>query len=358
MDMVGIIIFIILIIFLPVIIRMRMFSAVEGAIRELDDMEKKARKIIIDLSGITDEGLLDDYLEFFIVPPADIDPSGLADKFRRLLEMGDLRIREMVEELSPDADSEKKANIIMCIKVTAGIRGILKFLRHNLELSRKTGNLQILVGLQMNLELIMRTARAYLEGCSAISSSLPLGDGAGPLTAGMLIDEEDRKKHLHEMVYVRKRFLDKDIGILKPHGPGSRLGMVVKALEEILSEDEFHEVIMVDAAAKMEGENTGAVAEGVGVAIGGPGVEKWFMENMILEHRTRAIIIKMSPEEAMSHMTREILDACSAARSRIEDIISRSDADSILIIGVGNSSGIPDAVENPGEIQVKEKDDT
>lgn len=60
----------------------------------------------------------------------------------------------------------------------------------------------------------------------------------------------------------------------------------------------------------------------------------------------------------MSHMTREILDACSVARSRIEDIISRSDADSILIIGVGNSSGIPDAVENPGEIRVKEKDST
>jgi len=358
LDILGMALFILLIILLPAIVRMRIFSAIERAIAELEGMDEKALKILAELTGAEDVKALEGYLEFFIIPPSDIDPSGLADKYRRLLEMGDMRLRELVEKFPPAADTERRANIIMCIRVAAGIRGILKFLRHNLELARKTGNLQILVALQMNLALIMRTARAYMDGCRAISSSLPIGDGAGPLTAGMLIEDRDPKEYLHEMVYVKKRFMGKDVGILRPMGPGSRLGMIIKALEDVLARDEFDEIIMVDAAAKFEGEKTGAVACGMGVAIGGSGVEKWFIENMALEKRTHSIIIKMSPEEAMGQMTEEVLKGCMAALDQIRGILSESDAESILIVGVGNSSGIPDSVETPGEILVKKEDNS
>lgn len=356
LDILGMAAFILLIILLPAIVRMRIFSAIEGAIAELEDMEGDAMKILAELAEPEDPRTLEDYLEFFIIPPSDIDPAGLADRYRRLLEMGDLRLQKLVERFPPAADTERRASIIMCIRVAAGMRGILKFLRHNLELARKTGNLQILVALQMNLALIMRTARAYMDGCRAISRFLPIGDGAGPLTAGMLIENRDQREHLHEMVYVKKRFMGKEVGILRPRGPGSRLGMMIKAMEEILTRDEFDEIIMVDAAAKLEGEKTGAVACGMGVAIGGSGVEKWFIENMVLEHRTHSIIIKMSPEEAMSQMPEEVLEGCRVALEQIKGIVSESDADSILIVGTGNSSGIPDSVENPDEIKVKKED--
>ncbi|WP_432703787.1 DUF1512 domain-containing protein [Methanothermobacter thermautotrophicus] len=356
LDILGMAAFIILIILLPAIVRMRIFSAIESAIAELEDMEGDAMKIVAEVADVEDIRTLEDYLEFFIIPPSDIDPSGLADKYRKLLEMGDMRLRELVDRFPTAADTERRANIIMCIRVAAGMRGILKFLRHNLEIARKTGNLQILVALQMNLALIMRTARAYMDGCRAISRFLPIGDGAGPLTAGMLIEKGDQREYLHEMVYVKKRFMGKDVGILRPRGPGSRLGMMIKAMEEIFSRDDFDEIIMVDAAAKLEGEKTGAVACGMGVAIGGSGVEKWFIENMALERRTHSIIIKMSPEEAMGQMTEEVLGGCRVALEQIKGIISESDADSILLVGAGNSSGIPDSVEKPGEVRVKKED--
>jgi len=352
-DIAGVLIFIILIIFLPIIMRMRIYASIEGAISELTGMVGDAEELILELSQVKEMELLEGCLEFFIVPPADVDPHGVAEKFRRLLEMGDERLEKMAGKLAPGADPELRARIVMCLKIGTGLRGILKFLNHSLETARKTGNLQMLLALQMNLALIMRTARAYMDGLRAISSCLPIGDGAGPLTAGMLIDEGDEREYIHDMVHVRKSYHGKDLSILRPRGPGPRLGKIVRALEEILDEREFDRIIMVDAAAKLEGEETGTVAEGVGVAIGGSGVEKWFIENMILSSDVTAVIIKMGPEEALGQMTGRILEACSAALETIKRIMDESDAGSVLLIGVGNSSGIPDAVEDPLKLKIK-----
>ena len=43
-------------------------------------------------------------------------------------------------------------------------------------------------------------------------------------------------------------------------------------------------LIMVDAAGKLEGEDVGEIAEGVGAAIGGPGVEKYKIERAAIEN--------------------------------------------------------------------------
>ena len=48
-------------------------------------------------------------------------------------------------------------------------------------------------------------------------------------------------------------------------------------------------IITIDAALKLEGEDTGEVAEGIGAAIGGPGIERYKI-NLIddLEFSSRA----------------------------------------------------------------------
>ena len=59
----------------------------------------------------------------------------------------------MAEVIAPNASDEWKSNIIMTLKATIGINGVAKIVRHNLELAKKTGNIQILLMLQMSLPL-------------------------------------------------------------------------------------------------------------------------------------------------------------------------------------------------------------
>ena len=70
----------------------------------------------------------------------------------------------MSKTLAPEADPEWTSNIVMTLKATLGINGVAKMVRHNLELAKKTGNLQILLMLQMSLPMIMRIVKAQYDG--------------------------------------------------------------------------------------------------------------------------------------------------------------------------------------------------
>lgn len=115
-------------------------------------------------------------------------------------------------------------------------------------------------------------------------------------------------------------------------------------------------IITVDAAVKLEGEKTGSIAEGIGVVIGGPGVDKWMIEESMVKEglETDAVIVKMSPEEAISQMNEDILKASKKALCVVRDSIYRSEIGSkVLVVGVGNSSGLPNIITEPGKIDIK-----
>jgi hypothetical protein len=101
---------------------------------------------------------------------------------------------------------------------------------------------------------------------------------------------------------------------------------------------------MVDAALKLEGEDVGAVAEGVGAAIGGPGVDQFKIEESILQHRIpiNAVIIKEDIGDAVSPMRKEIFDAVDKAIERIKQLIleKTEEGDRLIIAGPGNTIGI------------------
>jgi hypothetical protein len=92
------------------------------------------------------------------------------------------------------------------------------------------------------------------------------------------------------------------------------------------------------------------------VVIGGPGVDKWMIEESMVKENmeTDAVIVKMSPEEAISQMNEEILKASKKALCVVRDSIYRSEIGSkVLVVGVGNSSGLPNIITEPGKIDVK-----
>jgi len=103
-------------------------------------------------------------------------------------------------------------------------------------------------------------------------------------------------------------------------------------------------VIVIDAAQKLEGENPGEVAEGVGVAIGGPGVDQFKVEETLVKYKipVDAIIIKEDVGDAVSPMRKEIFDAVDVAIERIKRLILEKTkvGDSVIIAGIGNTIGI------------------
>ncbi len=366
-EIIGILVLILLVLFLPIIIRRRIISSVTRSVSELESMVVKGQKILIEISrdkgnpSKDPEATVKDFMEFFVIPPVDLDPNGIVRKLDKILEMSEENFKYMAEELAPEADEDWKSNITMTLKATLGINNVAKQVRHNLELSRKTGNLQLLLMLQMSLPLIMQIVKAQFEGVKAFSKGKPIGDGLGPLVVGMMM-ESDHPGELQEqgeMVITQREYQGRKVIMARAKGPGARVGKVGKTINSIIEAEGIKRIITVDAAVKLEGEETGSIAQGIGLVIGGPGVDRWEIEEKLVgqDLQLDAIIVKMSPEEAVSPLTRKLRDAAVKTIPVVENSILRSkEGSQVLLVGVGNSCGLPNTIWNPSYFDIKKED--
>jgi hypothetical protein len=364
-DIIGIIVVIILIIMIPILLRMRINSSITSYTFEIENMVKESKKKLIKISvekgnPVNDPThAVDNFMEFFIVPPVSLDPNGVMDKFETILDLGEERFKQMTKTIAPQADDEWKSNITMTLKATLGINGVAKMVRHNLELSKKTGNLQILLMLQMGLPMIMRLVKAEYEGVKAFSEGNPVGDGLGPLVSGILMKDlsEDELEYVEDLIIGEKNVEGRELVVVRAKGPGARVGKIGKIVTNIMEERGIKRLITVDAAQKLEGEESGAVAEGIGVVIGGFGVDKWIIEEKMVKNELQvdAIIVKMGPEESMCQMTNKILKSSKKVIEVLENSILLSEPGTkIMVLGVGNSCGIPNTVKDISKINIKE----
>ena len=141
--------------------------------------------------------------------------------------------------------------------------------------------------------------------------------------------------------------LDKrKIYVIKAKGPGGNVGKPGEAVRRLLEErgGKIKLVIMIDAALKLEGERIGSIAEGVGAAIGGIGVDKYKIEEVTTKFKVPllAIVIKESLLNAVAAMRKEIYSSVDEVVSRIRRaILDRTkEGDEIIVVGVGNSIGV------------------
>jgi hypothetical protein len=364
-DILLIVVFILLIIMLPILLKMRVNSSIAKYTMELETMVKESKKTLINVSiekGRPEndpKNAVDNFMEFFVVPPVALDPAGIMNKFEMILNMGEEKFQHMTEIIAPHADDECKANLTMTLKATLGINGVAKMVRHNLELSRKTGNLQILLMLQMSLPMIMRLVKAQYDGANAFAHGKPIGDGLGPLVTGMFMNElsDDELNNREDLIIGEKEYEGRNVFIVRAKGPGARVGKIGKIVTTIIKEKGIKRLITVDAAQKLEGEETGSVAEGIGVVIGGFGVDKWHIEEQMVKENLQvdAIIVKMSPEEAMSQMNQIVLESAEKTLKVLEKSILQSETGTrIMVLGVGNSCGVPNTVKDISKIDIKE----
>jgi len=366
-EIIIILAIILLIMLVPTILRRRILSGATRSVLNIEEMVIDSQKILIDISNKkgnpkeNPENAVGNFMEYFVIPPVDLDPNGIVQKLDKILEMSEAGFKHMADELAPEADDEWKSNIIMTLKATLGLNNIAKQLRHNLELAKKTGNLQILLMLQMSLPLIMRIVKAQFQGVEAFSHGKPIGDGLGPLVIGMIMasDTPEEITEQGEMVITNKNYKGIDVVMTRAKGPGARVGKVGKTINSIIEEEGIKRIITVDAAVKLEGEETGSIAEGIGVVIGGAGVDRWKIEEKLMKEDLQldAIIVKMSPEEAVSPLKKVILDAAIKTMPVVENSILRSEEGSkVLLVGVGNSCGLPNIIWDPSTIDIRKED--
>ncbi len=94
----------------------------------------------------------------------------------------------------------------------------------------------------------------------------------------------------------------------------------------------------------MKAKRLGEIAEGIGAAIGGPGVDQYKIEEAVLAEKIPlyAVIIKEDIGDAVSMMRKEISDAADKAIERVKDVVKErtKEGDLIIIVGVGNTIGV------------------
>ena len=103
-------------------------------------------------------------------------------------------------------------------------------------------------------------------------------------------------------------------------------------------------IITIDAALKLEGEETGEIAEGIGAAIGGPGIERYKIEEIATNNKIKylALVTKMTEKEAITEMKEEIKKSTDLLIEKVKETINQHSENNqnIIIAGIGNTLGV------------------
>ncbi|MHA1607735.1 MAG: DUF1512 family protein [Candidatus Freyarchaeota archaeon] len=325
-------------------------------VRQVETWSEEGRKMAVRAIRAFSDGsvdvpsLVDGLLDFVLIEPVERDPVGVLKRLDHLLNVRQSRFRGLIQEIAPKAGSDQIANLEMVLEAASALRQLFFILRHFYLLSKESGSIALVSQIQMLLPFLTKTASAYKSALSAFYDGKPIGDGAGALAVSMLLRDLAKEAHFYsfdgELVKAEVTYKGRDVIILRAAGPSGRVGKPGEGLLKVLREkgNRVKRIIMIDAGIKFEGEETGKVAEGVGAAIGGPGVEKYKIEVGVVEREIPidALIIKMSLDEALTPMKKKIIKGAKEAKERVKKIIEgfTKENDAVVVIGVGNCIGI------------------
>ena len=329
-----------------------MLREVEGSLYKLRFIKDEGRKTAIETmkeigKPQTDPtARIDRFLEYFTISPQNLDPAGVVWKLEHIIDVRDVRLKDEVKMMAPSADETQANNLENTLEAAMALNYIYKVIRHFYLLGKKTLSLYIIMQIQMLLPLIMREAEAYASALKAFSFGQPIGDGAGALVAGRIMHGYKTKKLPKDCVVATVPIEGRTAYVIKAEGPGGNVGKPGDAIEAVIKENKgkIASVIMIDAAGKLEGEIVGEIAEGIGAAIGGPGVDQFKIEESILKYHIpiNALVIKEDIGDAVSPMRKEIIDSIDKAIERVKQVILErtKEGDKVVIAGIGNSIGI------------------
>lgn len=327
-------------------------GSIGKSLGRLESMRDKAKRDVVDYfkqSG-SSEGVVaervDRFLDYVTIMPVDMDPAGIVGKIGHIAETSDERARTEIKGIMGGADAVSLSIAQNMLELASGLNTIHKVVRHYYLLGRKAGSSVTLVQLQMSLPQIMEQASAMSKAMDSIKTGMPIGDGVGPLVASKFLGDAPKQTVAKDTVVGRTVLDGRTLYVMKAEGPMGYVGQPGVAVQRLVEEMNvpLAAIIMVDAAAKLEGEETGEVVEGVGAAIGGLGVEKFQIEEVATKHDipVYAILVKEGDLDVMATMKKEIAQGADKAVSLVKRIIQErtKEGEAVLLAGIGNTLGV------------------
>jgi hypothetical protein len=329
---------------------------ISKSLAKLKTMREHARKEAIDYiktaikmssTTLSDPAVgVDRFLEYFTILPVDLDPNGLVRKLDHVMRTRDDRVRAEIKKLCLGAGDKEISKIENILEAATALNLIYKVVRHYYLMGKRTTSMFILVQLQMVMPLLLEEAEALQKAISAFKRGQPIGDGIGPMVLGKMMFGKEKKLAAKETIYSEDEYKGRKLYLLKAEGPAGTVGRPGEAIARLVGDMgiKIDTVIMIDAALKLEGEKTGDVAEGIGAAIGGIGVEKYQVEEVATRFNIPiyAVIVKQSVQDAITIMRKEIADAFEKVTNTVYSVIEdrTSEGQSVMVIGIGNTTGV------------------
>lgn len=325
-------------------LRISMNSNLSQAIDFISSRVNSDRRLI--------EGKLRDLMEMVIIEPTSMEPEGLVRKYKVLINSYNDRLETDLVNLVPSISSSRHIvqNLTNVVEVLRELNFIYKIINHYYRLAMKYKSYYLLIQLAAILPLLKEEIDALDNSVPVFLKGQPIGDSAGPLTVFRFKNSCTSISPFDEAVkdtYIAKcNFKDRTVYLVKAKGPGGTVGHLDDAVKYIYETMGARPklIVTIDAALKLEGEDSGSIAEGLGVAMGGIGVEKFNIESIASKYNTPiyAILVKMSMPEALGAMTRQIDEAVNKAVERLTKAIEAytNPNDEVLVIGVGNTIGV------------------
>jgi len=295
---------------------------------------------------------LEDFMTFIAIIPVMLDPYGIIPKLDHVIDVRDYRFREEVAMLAPNAEDATRQRLENLFEAAMVLDFIYRLIKHYLILGKKSKSMILLMQIAMQMYLILALAKAFFFASKAFAEGSPIGDALGPMVVGTLVrdlsNNEDIEAHdiVKDTIVQEVSFEERTVYIVRAKGPGGTVGKPGKAIKMLVEEhgDSISRIIMIDAGLKLSGEKTGSLAVGVGAAIGGIGVEKYFIEDSTTKKSIPidALICKQSLEDAITTMKRSITQSVPHIVEKIKMAIRKRTerGTKVIVAGIGNTLGI------------------
>ena len=287
---------------------------------------------------------LDRFFDYFTIMPVDIDPNGMIPKIHHLVRSREDTTRKQVMSMFSEISTLEITKVQNLLEIVTTLQLLHRIVRHLFLTAKKQNNYPLILPLQMMLPFIMEQAEALKDAVPAFKQGQPIGDGIGPLVVGGMMLDTKKQKAEFETVYSESEFNDRKLILLKAEGPYATVGRPGEATEALVEKLKPNIIIMIDAALKLEGEDTGDVAQGFGAAIGGVGTDRFKIEAIATKHDIPifAIVVRQSVKDAITLMKKEISDQTEKVRNQVYEMITDNSNpnETVLVIGVGNTLGV------------------
>jgi hypothetical protein len=287
---------------------------------------------------------LDRFFDYFTIMPVDIDPNGMIPKIHHLVRSREDTTRKQVMSMFSEISTLEITKVQNLLEIVTTLQLLHRIVRHLFLTAKKQNNYPLILPLQMMLPFIMEQAEALKDAVPAFKQGQPIGDGIGPLVVGEMMLDTKKQKAEFETVYSESEFNDRKLILLKAEGPYATVGRPGEATESLVEKLKPNIIIMIDAALKLEGEDTGDIAQGFGAAIGGVGTDRFKIEAIATKHDIPifAIVVRQSVKDAITLMKKEISDQTEKVRNQVYEMITDNSNpnETVLVIGVGNTLGV------------------